>query len=187
MILKEIKHRHSPLLFKKKSVSKKILEECVEAARWTPSCYNNQPWKFVLITGKKEISALEKVFSVGNHWALKAPVVGFLVSREEDDCIVESNGLSYFQYDCGMAMMAFVIQAEKEGLKSHQMAGYDEEKVKKQLKIPKGYRVLSAFAMGYEEELKNYKEELHPKLRERILSTKRVRKPLNEIYSVNQW
>lgn len=182
------KKRHSPLLFKSKAVPKTKLKKCLEAARWAPSCFNYQPWKFVLIEGPKRINEFGSAFPRGNHWALKAPMIGFIVSDPKSDCIIEENGnLEYYQYDCGMAMMSFAIQAEVEDLKTHQMAGYSEKEVKKLLKIPRNQRVIVAFAIGYEETLKNYKGEIHPKLLERIKGTKRIRKPLKEIYSLNKF
>lgn len=187
-MLKEIKQRHSPLLFKKKIVSATILKRCLEAARWAPSCFNKQPWKFVLVQGPNRIKKLSSAFPRGNHWAIKAPLVGFIVSEPKLDCITEGNdNLEYFQYDCGMAMMSFILQGEVEGLKIHQMSGYTEKEVKKLLKVPNNARVIVAFALGYEEKLKDYKEEIHPKLLERIKTTKRTRKPLKEIYSMNKY
>lgn len=174
------------MLFKEKTVPKTALKNCLEAGRWAPSCYNNQPWKFVLIEGSRRINGFAGAFSRGNHWCLKAPMIGFLVSSPKLDCVSENNGnLEYYQFDCGMAMMSFTIQAEAESLSVHQMAGYFEKEVKKLLKIPKNDRIITAFALGYEEKLKNYKDEIHPKLLERIKKTKRTRKPLKEIYSIN--
>ena len=188
MMLKPLKQRHSPLLFKKKAISKAKLSACLEAARWAPSCFNNQPWHFLLIEGLTQIAKLNMAFPRGNHWALKAPLVGFIISGPTEDCIIEGNGnLEYYQYDCGMAMMNFTIQAENEGLKTHQMAGYSEKAVKKMFKIPKKKRVIVAFAVGYEEKLKDYKGDIHPKLLERIKTSKRIRKPLREIHSMNEY
>lgn len=187
-MLKELKKRLSPLLFKKKEVSKKKLERCLEAAQWAPSCNNMQPWKFVLIEGSRRIAKFAEAFPRGNHWCLKAPMIGFMVSKTKLDCVMEDNSnLEYFQYDCGMAMMSFITQAMAEGLQAHQMAGYSEKKIKKLLKIPSSYRVIVAFAIGYEEKLKDNKDELHPRLLERIKTTKRTRKPLKEVYSLNKF
>lgn len=185
-MLKEIKERYSPLLFKKKAVPASALKVCLEAAQWAPSCNNKQPWKFYLVETPTRIAEFATAFPLGNHWCLKAPMIGFIVSSPELDCVTDTNdNLAYFQYDCGMAMMSFVIQAEAEGLKTHQMAGYSEKEVQKLLKIPAGQRVIVAFALGYEELLKDYKgEELHPRLLERITTTERVRKPLEEVYTL---
>ena len=186
-MLKELKNRYSPLLFKKKAISEKSLKQCLEAARWTPSCNNLQPWKFILVEGK-EVVKLSAAFPRGNQWAMTAPLVGFIVSQSKDDCIMADNdNLEYFQYDCGMAMMSFAIQAEHENIKTHQMAGYDEKKLKKILRIPRNYRVIVAFAAGYEEKLKDYKGEVNPRIIERIKTTKRVRKPISEVYSMNKF
>ncbi len=187
-MLKELKKRHSPLLFKKKAISKKKLERCLQAAQWTPSCSNMQPWKLVLIEGPRRIAKFAEAFPRGNQWCLKAPMIGFIVSKPKLGCIMEDNSnLEYFQYDCGMVMMSFITQAMAEGLQTRQMAGYYEKKVKKILKIPASYRVIVAFAIGYEEKLKDHKGELHPRLLERIKTTKRTRKPLKEIYSLNKF
>lgn len=187
-MIKELKQRHSPLLFKAKKVSEAKLKNCLEAARWAPSCSNNQPWKFILIEDERKISKLAPIFPRGNQWALKAPLVGFIVSKPELDCITgDNNNIQYFQYGCGLAMMSFIIQGEAEGLKTHQMAGYKEAEAKKILKVPHDFRVIVAFAMGYEEKLREHKGAIEPRLLEKIKSKKRIRKPLKEIYSMNKY
>ena len=75
--------------------------------------------------------------------------------------------------------MSLVLEAEHQGLRVHQMAGYNEEDVKKALDIPEDYRVIVLFALGYEGEVKGLVNTLTDKVKNR-LTRARTRKPVSE-------
>ena len=56
-VLEVIKSRRSIRAFEKKVPPKEVIRECLEAATWAPSATNQQPWEFIVLTGKE----LEKV------------------------------------------------------------------------------------------------------------------------------
>ena len=178
MLMKEIVERRSELVFKEKEVEEEKLSALIDAARWAPSCYNNQPWKFVFVSKKdKTRKEFEEALNLGNSWAKKAAYLVAVSANPKNDC--ESPAMSYFAYDSGMSVMSLAIQAVHEGLAVHQIAGYNSEKVSSALKIPSEEKLLVVFALGYAEDPKKVWHELDEKIQGRI-QMKRMRKPREE-------
>ncbi|MBN2042299.1 MAG: nitroreductase family protein [Candidatus Aenigmarchaeota archaeon] len=177
-ILPEIKKRKSPLVFDGREVETEKVKAVIEAARWSPSCYNNQPWNFVFV-GKNDRNrfALEESLSLGNSWAKKAPYLVAVGADPSKDC--DANKIPYYAYDTGLSVMSAAIEAEHHGLRVHQMAGWKEEKVKRAVGFPKGFRLLVVFALGYEGSVKTLWDKLEQKVKDR-LAQPRTRKPAKE-------
>jgi len=177
-ILKEVMNRKSPLVFKEDDVEKQKIDTLVEAARWAPSCFNKQPWKYVFVH-KKDSSrkSLESALSLGNWWAKRAPYLVAVGAIPDEAC--RTNGLPYYAYDLGLSVMTLTIEAEHQGLRVHQMAGWKEENVKKALGFPDNYRVVVVFALGYEGEARRIWDKLEERVKER-LSQPRRRNPQTE-------
>jgi len=137
-ILPELRKRLSPLIFEETDVKESKLELLIETARWAPSCFNNQSWNYVFVhRDHSSRSVLEEVLSFGNGWAKKAPYLVAVGADPEEDC--QTNGLPYYAYDAGLSVMCLVIEAEHQGLRVHQMAGWNETEVKNVLGFPKRY------------------------------------------------
>lgn len=177
-ILPEIRRRKSPLVFAESDVEEAKIDALVEAARWAPSCFNNQPWNYVFI-GKNcpTRKDLEDALSRGNGWAKRAPYLVAVGVDPERDC--KTNGLPYYAYDAGVSVMNLVIEAEHQGLRVHQMAGYKEGEVRKAAGFPENYRVIVLFALGYEGDAKSIWDRLEERIKER-LAEPRKRKPEHE-------
>jgi nitroreductase len=174
-LLPELKRRKSPLIFQEQSVEQDQIQCLIEAARWAPSCFNNQSWNYVFVEKNHSTrAALEAALSVGNGWAKKASYLVAVGADPNQDCT--RNNLPYYAYDAGLSVMSLVIQAEHQGLRIHQMAGWNEEKVKRALEFPEHYRVIVLFALGYEADVKNLWDVLEEKIKEK-LAKPRERKP----------
>jgi len=120
--------RFSPRVFSNEEVPNNNLEIILEAARFSPSSYNRQPWFFYV--AKKGSSFFEKLSETlveGNFWAKEAPVLILACYIDED----KYGKNAYAQYDLGQAVSALVYQAQILGYYTHQMAGFDREKAKK--------------------------------------------------------
>jgi nitroreductase len=177
-ILPELRDRRSPLVFDERDIEKEKIDALVEAARWAPSCFNNQSWNYVFV--QKDDSTrkdLEKALSTGNEWAKSAPCLVAVGTKPDEDC--RTNGLPYYAYDAGLSVMSMVVEAEHQGLRVHQIAGYDEEKVRKTLGFSEGYRVIVLFALGYEGKIKSAWDKLEQRTRDK-LAQPRTRKPREE-------
>lgn len=177
-ILAELKNRKSPLVFAERDVEKEKLDALVEAARWAPSCSNNQSWNYVFVYKDDPTrQAFEEALAVGNGWARKAPYLVAVSANPEEDC--KNNGLPYYAYNAGLSVMSLVVEAEHQGLRVHQMAGWNESKVKKALGSPERHRVVVLFALGYEGDVKRVWDKLEQRIKDR-LAEPRKRKPVNE-------
>jgi hypothetical protein len=91
----------------------------------------------------------------------------------------QSNGLPYYAYDAGLSVMGLTLEAEHQGLRVHQMAGWKEDLVKAALGFPDAYRVLVVFALGYEGEPMAVWDQLADRIKAR-LARPRTRRPVAE-------
>lgn len=141
--------RWSPIHFKPDPLTQDQIDTLFEAARWAPSCYNDQPWHFVYGTNGPEREAMNNLLLPKNReWASKAPMLVFVVARKH----FAYNGApnAWCEFDSGAAWMALALQAKLLGLAAHSMAGFDEERAYTVLDIDKSkFRVCSAVAIGY--------------------------------------
>ena len=140
--------RWSPRSFLTDSIPENELCSLFEAARWAPSCYNEQPWLFIYATSRddreKFISALVEQNRV---WAGSAPVLAFIISRKH---FSQSGRLNrHANFDTGAAWLSLALQARKTGLYTHAMAGFNREKAYEILDISEDtYDIIAAVAIG---------------------------------------
>lgn len=154
------------------------IERLVEAAHLAPSCFNNQPWRFVVAQGEK-LAAVKNALPGGNYWALKSPAILAVASHPDLDCRLSDNR-DYFLFDCGLAVGFLMVQATQMGLVAHPIAGYDPIAVKEALGIPKDYVLITLVVLGWPGD----PAELSDKHREIELGP-RVRKPLAAVLGWN--
>jgi nitroreductase len=144
-----VRHRHSPRAFTSRPVSPEELHRLFEAARWTASCFNGQPWHFVYAR-KEDAAAFADVLSTlvpfNQEWARAAAVLGIAVARDTFTHNGKPN--AWAAYDTGAAMAQLTAQATSEGLVVHQMGGFDAGLVRSVLGVPDGFTPMAAFALG---------------------------------------
>ncbi len=141
-------NRWSPRAYDSTPINDNIIKSIFEAARWTMSCFNEQPWLFLYATDEKELGLFRGVLAEFNQkWASNAPVLGFIFAKRRFARNDKPNDWAAF--DCGAAWMALTMQARMLGLYTHGMAGFDREKVYDVLNISKNdYEALCAFTVG---------------------------------------
>ena len=145
-----LKQRWSPRAFAETPVRREQLQRLLEAARWAPSSYNEQPWSFLVATRDEpeEFARLLGVLVEFNQsWAKSAPVLVLAVARLQFERNQKPNRHSY--YDVGQAVAHLTVQATAEGLAVHQMAGFDVEAARHEFSIPAGWDPVTAFVIGY--------------------------------------
>jgi nitroreductase len=178
-----LRQRWSSRVFDDRPVEPEKLRSLCEAARWAPSSNNEQPWRFIVANKdyETEWNRLLACLVEGNRkWAYRAPVLILSVAslNFEDDSTPNRHAF----YDTGMAVENLVLQATALGLSAHQMAGFDVEKARADLKIPSGYEPVAMIAVGYPGDLAS----LPDRLRERELQP-RSRRPISEWTFSGQW
>jgi nitroreductase len=180
-----MRRRWSPRAFQEeRSVSRETLLTLLEAARWAPSCFNDQPRYFLVFDGSdgEALERARRCLVAGNAWALKAPVLVLSVSRET----FEQNGKPnrWGQHDTGLGTENLLIEAVELGLAAHPMAGYDAELARKDFGIPDGFTPIAMIAIGYP--LAGQLEEIDEKLRMKELAP-RERKAISEFAFGGSW
>ncbi len=156
----------------------------LEAARWAPSCFNEQPWRYLVFDGT-DPEAIERARSClveGNAWALKAPVLMISIARDNFTHNEESNRTA--QHDVGLASENLVLEAVELGLVAHQMAGFNPARARSEFNIPEGFTVLAMIAIGYP--YRGNLDDLDEKTRAKELAA-RSRKPVSEIAFAGTW
>jgi acyl-CoA thioesterase FadM/nitroreductase len=167
--------RRSLRAFADRPVEPEKLARMIEAARWSPSSDNRQPWRYVVVEkGAPERPALEEALSRGNAWAKKAPVLIVSGARKEDGSVVESR--EYYLHDTGLATMSLLYRGVDQGLLVHPMAGWKEAPLKAALSMPDDFRPIAVVAVGYPGRQEDLDEETRKKD-----ERPRVRKEIGEI------
>ncbi|GAB4221291.1 MAG: nitroreductase family protein [Spirochaetota bacterium] len=128
------------------TITETMVSELAKAASLAPSCYNNQPWRFVFVYEPGKLDEVKKALAKGNEWALKASMIIAVFSKEKDDCVLKNR--IYHHFDTGMATALLLLKATELGLVAHPIAGYDEEAVKKACAIPDEFTVITLIIIG---------------------------------------
>lgn len=150
--------RWSPRAMSGEKITKKELMSLFEAARWAPSSFNNQPWRFIYAQrGTKHWKPIFNLLVEGNQsWCKNAAVLMVLISRDTFE--YKNKPARTHSFDTGSAWENFALQGAKQGLVVHAMEGFDYDKAKKVLKIPKGYTVECMIAVGKSGNVKDLPE-----------------------------
>ncbi len=156
----------------------------LEAARWSPSCYGDQPWRFVVCDKASDAAAWQRAldclvpFNAG--WACNAPLLVVVCA----DPKFGHNGSDnrWAGYDTGAAAVSLCLQANAMGMSTHQMGGFDDAKTRAAFDIPAEVPIFAVIAVGYLGD----NAVLPDDLRERE-SAARERKPLGQTFYAGAW
>ena len=140
--------RWSPRAFKKIAVPEEILRAVFDAARWSPSCFNDQPWQFITNRDDSDFDVFLSLLTEWNQqWAHNASLLGFIIARKHFDHNGKPNNLAVF--DCGAAWLSMTLQARRFGLYTHGMGGIKRDEIYSAFDLdPEKYEVVCGFALG---------------------------------------
>jgi len=141
-------NRWSPRAMSGEAIKDEELMRLFEAARWAPSAFNNQPWRFVF--AKRESSGwplfLELMTERNRSWSGNASVLMVIVSKDTFDH--SGKPARTHSYDTGAAWMSLALEGSIMGLVVHGMQGFDYEKARQALGVPEGFTVEAMAAVG---------------------------------------
>ena len=149
-LVDEIKQRWSPRAFDPdREVDPGTLANLLEAARWAPSSFNDQPWRYLVFdrSDPEARARAEACLFDGNAWARNAALLIISAGARTSDRTGRPN--RFVLHDTGMATMNLILQAIAHGLVSHQMGGYDRERARAEFDIPEEFELASMIAIGY--------------------------------------
>ncbi len=145
-----LRDRWSPRAFASRSVETAKLCTVLEAARWSASGGNLQPWAFIIAQQDQEPAAFARMVAClgeGNApWASQAPVLGITVAGlyRRPDLLNR-----HAWHDVGLATQNLVTQATALDLYVHLMGGFSADKAREAFAIPPEYEAVTMFALGY--------------------------------------
>lgn len=142
--------RWSPRAFDSgRRVEPEKLASLLEAARWAPSCFNEQPWRYLVFDGSdpEARQKAEECLVEGNAWAKRAAVLLIGVVRGTFTHNGKPN--RHATHDLGAASLALALQAAALGLVVHQMGGFKPDDARSFFAIPEGFEPLTMIAVGY--------------------------------------
>lgn len=177
MIHELIEKRRSPRAYSTQALTNVQIESLFEAARWSPSGMNEQPWRYIYATSEQPdhyATLLECLVESNQVWAKNAPLLILSMAKMTDGEGNARNGI----YETGLANAQLTLQATSMDLYVHQMGGFSPAKACEVYQIPENFQPVVIMAVGYLGELSVLSE----KLQAREVAS-RTRKSLTEITS----
>lgn len=142
-------NRWSPRSFVQTEIEDKKLMSVFEAARWSASAFNEQPWRFIV--GKNGDTTFKKIFNslveFNQNWTKNASVLVLNISKKTFSHNSKPNATAI--YDLGQAVSAYVLETVNQGLVAHQMSGFDADKAAEAFKLTDDFVCVSVTAIGY--------------------------------------
>ena len=163
-------------------ITDKLIDDFAIHAQLAPSCFNNQPTRFVFVYAPDILTKIHEALTKGNAWAKAASLIIVVVGKKDFGCVVEER--EYFLFDLGLASAFLLLRATELGLVAHPIAGFDEDKVKEILEIPYEMTVITLINVGKKSNV------LNPVLSEKQIKAEKVRperKPLKEFVFRNKY
>ena len=167
-----------------KQVSHEQIIALLEAARWAPSCFGDQPWRFIVWNKNADALAWQQAFDClvpGNQaWVKDSPVLLLICA----DTLFNHNQKPnrWAQYDTGAAAENLCLQASSMGLMAHQMGGFDADKAKEAFAIPQQYVAMAMLSVGFPADVASLEGEVLTRE-----TAPRTRRPLNELFFADTW
>ena len=148
-LVKEIRDRWSPVIFSSREPDEATIHALFEAARFAPSSYNEQPWRFVYAlkgdgTTRQDLEAL---LMDGNAWAKGSGMLMISFAKKTLTKGGKPNRVAL--HDVGAANLAITLQATKMGLITHQMGGFYDDKACAAVGASDDFLPSSMMVIGY--------------------------------------
>lgn len=181
-VLDVIAERWSARAFDPRPVDPQALRSLFEAARWAASCFNEQPWAYVVVgrEGARFEEALGCLAEPNRLWARDAGALVFAGARERFERNDKPN--RWASHDLGQATAHLALQAQSVGIAVHQMGGFSPERVRETFAVPEGWDPLTAIAIGYPGRVEDLDETFRKKE-----SAPRERKPQEAFVFESAW
>ncbi|QKX01752.1 nitroreductase [Wolbachia endosymbiont of Cruorifilaria tuberocauda] len=169
--------RHSGCLYDpNKVVNQEKINLLIEAARLSPSCFGDEPWRYIICNKQSNQNSWVKLLNCldesNQKWAKNAQVL--IISLSAKNFRKLDKGKNFWaKHDTGAANYALILQAASANLMGHQVGGFDGNKIAKKFNIPSDFNITSVIAVGYEEEGTKVNE--------------KKRRPVEEIFFYDEW
>lgn len=167
-----------------KSVSAEQITALLEAARWAPSCFGDQPWRFVVWDKNTDSPAWQQAFDClvpsNQVWVQDSSVLLLVCA---DTLFTHNQKPNRFaQYDTGAAAENLCLQASSMGLMAHQMGGFNADIAREKFSIPTQFTLMAMVCVGYAADIATVTGEALARE-----TAPRTRRPLNDLFFAGSW
>ncbi|MCS7233757.1 MAG: nitroreductase family protein [Synergistetes bacterium] len=169
-VKRAIEERRAYRSLDKINIPLETLIDLAKCASLSPSCFNNQPWRFIFVNSEEKLLAMREALSKGNEWAYDASAFIAVCSKPDLDCMLK-DGRQYYAFDVGISVGILMLRATELDLVAHPIAGYSPDKVKEILNIPKEYEVITLLVVG------KHSKDIKPTLTEKQIKAEKERPP----------
>ena len=170
--------RWSPRAMSGESIKTEQLMSLLEAARWAPSTYNEQEWRFLYATRDSEHweTFFDLLVEQNQAWCKPAAALIVVVSAK----IMSRNGKPnpVHSFDAGLATENLLLQAAALDLVGHGLAGFDQDAAREKLNVPGDFEIQAMIAVGHPGDPADLPKEMQE------METPSSRKPLSEIAAI---
>lgn len=167
-----------------KAVSPVQIIALLEAARWAPSCFGDQPWRFIVWNKNTDANAWQQAFDClapsNQTWVKDAPLLLLVCADSLFNHNQQPN--RWAQYDTGAAAENLCLQATSLGLMAHQMGGFNADLAREKFNIPSQFSPMAMVSIGYAADIANIEGEV---LTREIAP--RTRRPLSDLFFSASW
>lgn len=167
-----------------RSISQAQVLALLEAARWAPSCFGDQPWRFLIWNKADDAVGWQQAFDCivpGNQsWVKDAPLLILVAANRHFSHNGQEN--RWAEYDTGAAALNLSLQASAMGLMAHQMGGFDANKTRETFAIPDAFSLMAMLSVGYPADISTLSGEVLAREQQ-----ERKRRPLGELFFAGQW
>lgn len=146
-VMPEIKRRFANRAIREQTVPWETLEALAEAASLAPSCFNEQPWRFLIATDERKEKLLATLTPQNQEWAGKAPALVLTAAKKTFTQGGKNN--RWYMSDAGCAAGFFILEAERRGLVAHPMAGFDRAAAQEAFQLDADLEIVHVMAVGY--------------------------------------
>ena len=178
--------RWSPRAFDAtQTISRAQVLALLEAGRWAPSCFGDEPWRFIVCDRARDPESWQRAFDsldVGNQsWVKNTSLL--IVAGADGHFRHNGKANRWAQYDAGAASMSICLQAVALGLAAHQMGGFSASKLGVALGVPDHITLISVIAVGHQAAPEVLDDE---KVRETEVAPRR-RQALGSVFFEGAW
>lgn len=146
-VMAPIRDRFANRALTKQEIPQDTLMALVEAASFAPSCFNEQPWRFLLAQGQRWQALFDTLTPLNQEWAKKAPVLMLVCAKKTFAYNDKPN--PWHLSDTGTATGLLMTEATHRGLTAHPMAGFDKNAARAAFGLPEDLDIVEVIALGY--------------------------------------
>ncbi len=148
-------------------ITEDLIHDLAKHAILAPSCFNNQPIRYVFVYDKEKLMQMREALSKGNEWAYEASMIIAVFGKKDNDCIIADR--EYYLFDIGLSTAFLLLRATELGMVAHPIAGFKGVKTKDILGIPKDMMLITLVIMG------KHSDKINPVLSEKQLAWEKER------------